>query len=138
MVDYQYNTFCRAMERQIPVSQPSGKVIPYIGSFWRDIEWSSSRQTVRDGSSTNIHIGRIVEDGNEPPEQGSPFIGFMANNKWGYPERTLTAEERAHVISLLYTAMLSDNKVVKAGTLQHLWEYMQTLSVEYEKGYGPQ
>ena len=125
MVDYQYNSFCRAMEDQVLATHPSGKIIPYIGAFWRDITWS-----------TNVHIGRIVEDGNEPLVQGPFFIGFMANNKWGYPERILPTEEKVHVISLLDTAMLSDNKVVKARTLQHLWDYMQTLSVEY-KGTGP-
>jgi hypothetical protein len=53
----------------------TGKVIPYIGWYWREVNF--------DSPITLGHCGR--------------FAGFMENNKWGYDERTLTAEQSAEV-----------------------------------------
>ena len=50
----------------------SGKRLPYIGWFWRDVDWS------RDDCVLGI-IPRGA-DGND-----KPLVGFMESNKWGYP-----------------------------------------------------
>lgn len=75
ILDGEYNDFIR--QRADNDGEDHGKRIPYIGWFWRHIEFSQP---------TSIPIGDCGE-----------FIGFMANNKWDYPERCLTEDEAAHV-----------------------------------------
>lgn len=95
----------------------SGKRIPYIGWFWRHIEFHDL---------TGIPIGDCGE-----------FIGFMANNKWDYSERCLTLEEGEKVMEIIDEAMrLSQqggnlDEIVKNtdDKLDELWGYMQTLKV---------
>jgi hypothetical protein len=55
-----------------------GKTLPYIGWYWRDVDWD---QPLRLGDC------------------GS-FIGFMENNKWGYPEWRVTPEQDARIKEL--------------------------------------
>lgn len=95
-----------------------GKSVPYIGWFWREINFHSKY----------IPIGNCGE-----------FIGFMANNKWGHPERDLLIYEVDKVIELIDEAMHlekdgSEEDVQEA--LKNLWEYMQTLTIEGDKEEG--
>lgn len=93
-----------------------GKRLPYIGWYWRHIEFSGDQ----------IPIGDCDE-----------FIGFMANNKWDYPERYLTQEEKDHVMSIIDEAMrLSSqgglgSEIISntEAKLDELWDYMQTLTI---------
>jgi len=113
ILDKQYNDFIsnRADDK-------NEKFVPYIGWFWRHINFSDP---------TSILIG-----------DGGEFIGFMANNKWDYPERYLTREEAAHVISIIDEAMRLSQQggnlaEITASTntkLREVWDYMQTLKVE--------
>ena len=66
----QINTF--ADQENIYSIKGTGKSIPYIGWFWRNIDV----------------IDKIIRIGN-----CGEFIGIMQNNKWGYPERRMTEEE---------------------------------------------
>lgn len=94
-----------------------GKRVPYLGWFWRTINFSDLSQ---------IPIGK-----------GPNFIGFMANNKWYYDERFLTIDEAKHVIALIDSAIseyhaggLVDNQIRKSyDKLEELWDYMQTLTI---------
>lgn len=95
-----------------------GKHIPYIGWFWRDVDFSDL---------SRIPIGNC----------GS-FVGFMKNNKWDYPGRLLTLEEANTIIDIIDDAILLSKKggsfasirTGVIGALGRLWAYMQTLRVE--------
>lgn len=94
-----------------------GKRVPYIGWFWRHIEFSELNC---------IPIGDCGD-----------FVGFMANNKWDYPERYLTEGEAKRVIGIIDEAIALSQKggavseIWKAtyNKLDELWDYMQTLEV---------
>lgn len=94
-----------------------GKRVPYIGWFWRAVDFANKR----------IPIGDCGE-----------FVGFMENNKWGYPERELTEPEADAVISIVWQAMQESDKggelkeIVRKtrGKLDELWELMQTFEVK--------
>lgn len=113
ILDEQYNSFLskRADDGDL-------KRLPYIGWFWRHIEFSAP---------TSIPIGNCGQ-----------FVGFMANNKWDYPSRHLTSDEAAHVIAIVDEAMLLSQQggivaEIKTSTnakLREIWDYMQTLVVE--------
>lgn len=112
ILDRQYNEFISAL-----ADDKDSKRVPYIGWFWRHIEFSDP---------TSIPIGDCGD-----------FIGFMANNKWDYPERNLTAEEAAHVIAIVDEAMrlnqqggnLAEIEAATNNKLRDLWDYLQTLEV---------
>jgi hypothetical protein len=112
ILDSEYNDFIRAR-----ADDGNEKRVPYIGWFWRHIEFSDP---------TKIPIG----------DCGS-FIGFMANDKWDHPERLLTESEAMHIIGIIDEAMelnqqggsaveINNNTNAK---LREVWDYMQTLRI---------
>lgn len=113
ILDGEYNDFISSR-----ADDKTEKRVPYIGWFWRHIEFSNPKQ---------IPIGDCGE-----------FIGFMANNKWDYPERFLSEDEAMHVISIIDEAMRlnqqgGDMSQITKNTnekLGELWGYMQTLTIE--------
>jgi hypothetical protein len=119
IIDYHYNSFCshHADNKDEGGQALPGKRIPYMGWFWRGIRFSN-----------DIPIGR----GMSPDNSGRPFIGFMANNKWDYPERYLTEVERLRVLAYLDKAIASyrRDKDAMGLALQELWDYMQTLTID--------
>lgn len=112
-----YNAFCS--ENADNRDCLHGKAIPYLGWFWRGIDFK--------GPPIPIGEARLKE--------GAPFVGFMANNKWGYPERCLTEDERLQVIAYLDKAMESEGEGRNAALVE-LWDYMQTLGTETTDGWG--
>lgn len=100
-------------------SNDSGKRIPYMGWYWRHIEFSNLQY---------IPIGVA---------RGNRYVGFMANNEWDYDERYLTEDEAHHVILLIDEAMaLSQEggelkKIIQntRDKLRELHDYMQTLEI---------
>lgn len=54
----------------------TGKSVPYIGWFWREVDFDDE-----------IDIGCIPDK----------FAGFMVNNKWDHPERSLDSEQSSEV-----------------------------------------
>ena len=62
----------------------TGKVIRYIGWFWRQVDFTQP-----------FTLGRCTDPGHDP------FIGFMENNKWGYDEWTVTPEQYESVVKAL-------------------------------------
>lgn len=93
-----------------------GKRLPYIGWFWRHLHFSAGA----------VPIGDCGE-----------FIGFMANNKWDYPERMTTPEEFTQIMAIIDEAIRLDeqggclDKIIENTNekLDELWTYLQTLDV---------
>jgi hypothetical protein len=76
-------------------SDDSGKKFPYIGWFWREVDFDEP--TYRFGyipvgsPEFSVGCGGEIKHG---PGTTAQFVGFMENNKWDYPyTRRLTAEE---------------------------------------------
>jgi hypothetical protein len=120
ILDDHYNGFLSdyadVKDRDVDV-HGHGKRIPYIGWYWRYVNFSRP---------TSIPIGNC-----------GAFIGFMANNKWDYPERNLTEEEAMKVIAIVDEAIKINRaggnlKEIEESThkkLDEIWDYMQTLEV---------
>lgn len=95
------------------------KFIPYMGWYWRDLDFANGRYPV----------GRSGE-----------YIGFMANNKWDYPERELTPEEATQVTEIVCNAVqysrgggiLSEIEAWTKGELGKLAPLLQTFKIHAE------
>ena len=63
----------------------TGKQLAYIGWYWRTVDFTKPFQ-----------LGRCLAKGvsidNIQIEGPADFVGFMENNKWDYPEITVTSE----------------------------------------------
>jgi hypothetical protein len=81
-----------------------GKTIPYLGWYWREVDFSKP-VTLGDGGS---------------------FIGFMENNKWGYPEWQATKEQSQAIRAMLEDAVT----VPTTEKLQAVFDYIQTCKPE--------
>jgi hypothetical protein len=77
----------------------TGKCIPYIGWYWRTVNFDSP-----------IHLGHCGK-----------FVGFMENNKWGYQEKECTKKDSKQIIILLEKAV----KTPTNETLQKAFDYIQ-------------
>ena len=88
--------------------EDSGKVVPYFGWFWRNVDFTRP-----------ISLGYTNEVGFDVPK----FVGFMENNKWGYSEFTCTLEQTENIERLLIEAVENPSDE----TLQSVFDYMQTL-----------
>ena len=114
ILDSEYNQFMRDWADK-ENDHGCGKRIPYIGWYWRHVEFSG-----------DIPIGDCGE-----------FIGFMVNNKWDHPERYLDDVEKMEVIRIIDEAMYLNqqgglgSEILKnvEGKLEELWDYMQTLKI---------
>ena len=106
-----------------------GKRVPYIGWFWRSVDFASPEPY--------IPIGNCGE-----------FVGFMESNKWDYPQRDLTPEEAEQVIAIVVEAynidrgggILSDIVKNAGDKLAELWPLLQTFEIS-KSGFwifGPQ
>ena len=73
--------------------EPSGKSIPYIGWFWREVDFDSD----------TLGFGLIPTDNSTDIEKFR--VGFMENNKWGYAEISATKEETSSIKILLEAAV---------------------------------
>jgi hypothetical protein len=96
---------------------PRGKRIPYLGWYWRNVEFSRGSFTLGDSGDV---------------------VGFMEKNKWGYPERTTTKEEFARAIALIDEAraidgqggIVSEIHAARDVKLKELYDYLQSLKHE--------
>jgi hypothetical protein len=93
---------------QVRGLENSGKIVPYIGWFWRDVRFDAPE----------FRLGYYDSPENEP------FVGFMQNNKWGYPEFCITAVQTAQLRERLVAVVESPAE----GTCQSLFDFMQTLA----------
>lgn len=119
IIDQQYNDFLRDhadFNEDEEDPHGHGKRLPYIGWFWRHLPFHSRRLPIGDTGG---------------------FVGFMANNKWGYPERDTTNEEFAAIMAIIDDAMRLNHqggalsKIVNDtnAKLAELWDYLNTLTV---------
>jgi hypothetical protein len=110
MLNAEYNTFISGC-----ADKDDSKRVPYIGWYWRDVDWSDLE-----------HI---------PVASCGEFIGFIMNNKWGYEQRYLTKDEAVKVVEIIDKAMenkgglLSNIIAERDKHLKELWDYMQTLVI---------
>lgn len=117
MNDIVLNAEMRAMDREdFPFAvrglEGSGKIVPYIGWFWRAVDFSAPE----------FWLGYCNDSCGQ-------FVGFMQNNKWDYPEFCITAEQVVRVRELLVAVAVDPNET----TCQALFDYMQTLAPEWVK-----
>ncbi|MDB5733325.1 MAG: hypothetical protein JWQ03_3220 [Variovorax sp.] len=83
-----------------PLTANHDKVLPYIGWFWRDVDFDS-----------RITLGDCGK-----------FVGFMESNKWGYPEGEVTEEQDAEIKrQILDICMEPTNE-----KLQKFYDFLQT------------
>ena len=89
--------------------EDSGKSIPYVGWYWRDVDFN------------NVILGDC--------QSGQGFIGFMENNKWGYAEINLTRDESRAIRKMLKSIVRKGAKDIKK-KLQTLFDHLQTFKDE--------
>ena len=92
--------------------ETTGKCIPYIGWYWRDVDFGSP-----------IYLGIIPDDVVEIGGSKGGFAGFMENNKWGYEGFECTLPQTQQIEELLIKAVEKTSNE----TLQAVFDYMQTL-----------
>lgn len=80
-----------------------GKCIPYIGWFWREVDFDSDK----------CYIG-IIPNG---------FKGFMESNKWGYDGFYVTGDGWDKLKDLLYNVIKCSSKE----STKILWDFIQNL-----------
>ncbi len=106
----RYNAFCRRWAD----TEDGEKRIPYMGWFWRDVDFWSRR----------IPLGF-----------GQSLVAFMEKNKWDHYSRLATVEEVEAIMAALDEAMacsLQGGVVTEAieatnRALKRLWDWMQEL-----------
>lgn len=79
--------------------ESTGKCIPYIGWYWRCVDFA------------RVRLG----------DCGS-FIGFMENNKWEYPEWSVTEEQTKSIRAQLCEIVTEPTQA----KLQRFFDYIQT------------
>ena len=126
IINTHYNTFLNLysdfkddiepVNSTIPNGKGLGKRIPYLGWYWRNLDFANK----------DITIGKI----------GS-FIGFMATNKWDHPERKLTLDESNQIIKIIDEAFIESqqggnlNEIYRStvAVLENIWPLVQTFEV---------
>jgi hypothetical protein len=96
IINDRYNNFLRELadykDGETPIDPAvangiaHGKRIPYMGWFWRAVDFANK----------DITIGF---------DDSSKYVGIMENNKWYYDERKLTDVEVDHLLQLIDNAM---------------------------------
>ena len=83
-------------------TEASGKVVPYIGWFWRGVPFGEKKLT----------LGSIP----------GGIIGFMENNKWDYDEWETTEDQRDEILRFIHAVMDDPSDE----SFQDLFNYIQT------------
>ena len=90
----------------------TGKNIPYIGWFWRTVDFDSETYDFgiipRGTPSWTMSSGS--DDETHGPRTTAVMVGFMENNKWGYPYVHADKDEWANIKELLETAVTERTK----------------------------
>lgn len=88
---------------------PYGKRVPYLGSYWRPIDFSTKRLPI-----SSIPLG-----------PNGQMNGFAAKSSGNYARRDTTDDEYDKIMAFIEKARSGD---LDAG-MQELWDYMQTLRI---------
>lgn len=83
----------------------TGKCIPYIGWYWRTVNWDSP----------DYWFGDCGE-----------FVGFMENNKWGHPYVYANPDQWVRIKALVIAAIEQPTNT----TLQMVFDAIQALKRE--------
>jgi hypothetical protein len=102
---------CDEEQYQVRGLETTGKCIPYIGWYWREVDFAQPFYLGYVLMGADAFWG-IKCDG---------FAGFMENNKWGYPERKVTSKQQKEIRKLLEIAVLTPSN----NTLQKVFDYIQ-------------
>jgi hypothetical protein len=74
--------------KDLPYEAFGGKAIPYIGWFWRNVDFDKDYclfGMIPGRECPNNHdCDRCMEDCDGPETLNKPVVGFMENNKWDY------------------------------------------------------
>ena len=98
--------------------ETSGKCVPYIGWFWREVDFDSP-----------IYLGIIPDiDVQELGGARGGFVGFMENNKWGYESFKCSDNQTREIKRLLELAVKNPSNE----TLQVASDYIQSLNPHKE------
>ncbi len=87
------------------------KLIPYLGSFWRDVDFVKKQISIA---------------------HGDRFTGVCESNSWGYSSRLMTESEVDTFIGFLdriielKSIRMSQQKIV----LKECWDWFQALKIE--------
>lgn len=99
----------------ITTHNTGGKRIPYIGWYYRNVDWAGLSVPIADCGD---------------------FIGICENNKWGYDQRYLEPDEAKQVIALLWEAKRIDNDLeateramTRDAKLREVWDLFQTFAI---------
>lgn len=92
---------------KVPALATTGKVIPYIGWFWRTVDFD----------------GRPITLGWCSTSKSMEYVGFMENNKWDYAQWQVSGEARDRLKQLLEEAVTEPS----VSKFQMVYDYMQTL-----------
>lgn len=100
-------------EGKIYESPLGEKLIPYIGWFWRkvDFDWP------------NCTLGILPSLSGPYEENLTDKVGFMQNNKWGYKEFEVNGDQWKYLVEHIKTALQSK----KADDFKIVYDYMQRL-----------
>ena len=115
-----------AKEPLIYASSMGGKLVPYIGWFWRNVNFNADY----------VHLGIVppmyVDDPDYFEHNPTPKVGFMENNKWDYPEFIVKGNDLHILKHLLITAV----KEKTEDAFREVDEFIQSLlPKDYEDGY---
>lgn len=118
LLNEYYNSFLRRID-EIDDSEVDvhghGKRVPYIGWYWRDLNFYNKRLPIAVAPDSAL--------------EGRGFCGFIAKNKWGYPQRNTTDDEFGKIIDIIDRAMNASNQSGDERRLieTELWAYLQSL-----------
>ena len=83
------NKAIRELETQFENDMPHSKPIPYMGWFWRTVNFDADR----------CSFGLCPNGTGKPP-----FVAFMENNKWGYSSITIDGNNWNAIKAVLQVA----------------------------------
>lgn len=83
-------------------SSIGGKIIPYIGWFWREVDFDN----------TEVFLGVLPKLKGNSIEGGTdrPLVGFMENDKWGYLSFKVDGDAWMELKRLIVSAISTEEK----------------------------
>jgi hypothetical protein len=84
-----------------PLGMSGGKRIPYIGWYWRNVDFTQPFSLGR----TRIEASVFEQIHGLRGHHGPGWAGFMENNKWDYPEWTVTEPQAVAIVQALREAV---------------------------------
>jgi hypothetical protein len=99
------------------------KIIPYIGWFWRNIDFDAD----------SVWLGVLPEYKSQFEKNDKVRCGFMENNKWGYEEFEVKGSEWQHLKELIIIALKNQTE----DNFRRIDDYMQQSLLPDKYKHGP-